>query len=139
MTPEQTKEFIELCDHPAIKEKFDGWRIGDKAIIIATGEAVNILYISEISRTGRVLISSNLVFKGWMECKHLVWLPPVFSYTNPNRSLWAWVDWELFGLATHEDGLITIYSPKSNFLYTGPFSIALAKAVIWKWEQKEKK
>ena len=124
MILEQLKEFIELCQHPAIKEKFDGWRIGDE-------------WVDKIG--GRNYTHyENDVFGLPPIPKDVIWLPPVFSYTDSSRSLWAWVDWELFGLATHEDGLTTVYSPKSNFQYTGPFFIALAKAVIWKYEQENK-
>jgi len=143
MTPSQTKEFVTLCQHPAIKEKFDGWRVGD--VIWDEYAEMPGIFTEYHCEPGDARKWMRIAWPGGLYSiipeSHLaqdhVWLPPVFSYTDSSRCLWAWVDWELFGLATHEDGLTTIYSPKSNFEYTGPFSIALAKAVNWKWEQEK--
>ncbi len=124
MTPDQLNEFVALCQHPAIAGRRGEWQWYD-----AYYDPEDERPIDEIT-PGQV----RMFRAGGDGIDHLIWLPSVYSYTDPSRCLWAWVDWENWGIQVNKSGTAIISSPDG--IYIDPLPIALAKAVIWQYEQE---
>ena len=146
MTPEQTQEFIELCKHPAIKDKFDGQRVGD--VIWDEYAEMPGIFTEYHCEPGDIRKWMRIAWPGGLYSiipeSHLaqdhVWLPPVFSYLDSSRCLWAWVDFNGKLGYSHKNGTFKVTVNNTcplQVIGDGPLPITLAKAVNWKWEQEK--
>jgi len=134
MNADQMREFVELCKHPAIAGKREGWMVGD------------LLYNKS---TDTILIYGNAgnareqsIFIKMQDLKNCnTWLPPVCDYQHPERGLWGmvdWLNWELETLFSVEIAPVVIDTRQVSNIplpEAMPLPIALAKAIIWQHER----
>ena len=123
MNADQMKEFVELCKHPAIAGRRGEWVGTDHAWWEDTGRPETCYADAPTDQA----ISGQLA----------VWLPPVYDYQHPERSLCGMVDWTKWHSGADLRGHYAMtWEGKGAVAICDPLPIALAKAIIWQHERR---
>lgn len=144
MNADQMKEFVELCRKIADPD----WEPQPGELIGTHFGGLLVTYKKRAERsvTGAVIghIVTNehgidIRFDDDHFRETFVRIPPVYDYQHPERGLWGMVDWSDWYSNVLADGAFLLsWEGRGTKQISDILPIALAKAIIWQEERKER-